>query len=113
MCIYSIANGAFFVTGLIACLTICYSSGPDVPAFDLVGVDAFECEIVKIKPDAIGFTGGAAGKSIRSFERRDLIAGDIAYLPDDMIPFVVTQDQRGLAFLSEKTRQLFHSIVED
>src|ERR1700722_4977378 len=97
--------------GLIAILAIRYPAGPYIPAFGVIGCYLFQSEVVEEEADTVGFARGVAGESIGGFEARDLIPCHIADLPDDMIPFVVAEDQRSFALLGKARREFFQTII--
>ena len=52
-----------------------------------------------------------AGHQARNLEARRPVAGDVAYFPEHMIPFVIAQHLRGLAFLAKKSGELLDAVV--
>ena len=96
---------------LVTVLAIRYPAGLYIPSLGMVGLDAFQGQIVEEEFYAVGFAGGVPGEPIGGLETGDPIPGHVADLPDDMVPFVVAKDQRSLAFLPKKRGQLFLSVV--
>src|SRR5215469_12254053 len=52
-----------------------------------------------------------AGHQAGDFKPRHFVSGHVAYLPENVIPFMISQDLGGLALLPEQRRKLLHAAV--
>ncbi len=67
-------------------------AGSDVPPFVVVGIHLLQLELVEIECGHVRGSGFVALHAVGKVEPRHLVAWQVGDLPNDVVPFVVLED---------------------